>query len=381
MRAATLDTSLRELQLPRPIDRPRNEGLARPAADSPPARITGEPAVRARTFEGTVRCATPVDAPAIVDLMRRCYAGTYCIPEALDPVAVAQAIDSRSACYALAIDPGGALVAQAALLRQSPGGLFEVARVVVDLEHRDLGLMRELTRRLQLEEARGLGARIVFAGAVTSHLVGQLNGRAFPMMSMGLYLGIYPPSVRAVGMSTQAQPISSVLFGMRVDGLETRERRLCLAGADAEHASQVLSGLGIPFALQEPGEHDAADVAWTLRGVSGIGLEHLSLAGADDPSACDDLDALLASCGAARVVWADVPAEHQAAAAVVAALRERGFGFAAYLPLAGPAGEDVLRLQRWQGSFLRRESILVLPEHEALRDRVHEDCLAGGVQA
>jgi hypothetical protein len=186
------------------------------------------------------------------------------------------------------------------------------------------------------------------------------------MTPLGLALGIYPASVRARGVPAQRQDISTVLFGLRV-GTAPRRRRVALSGADAAHAGAVLTGLGIPHG---GAARPAPAPAWTLDEVPAIGLCHLRLT-----ERGEDLDDLLPRCAEARVLWADVPAEHPQADELAASLRERGLGLAAYVPLAAPRGRDALRLQRWQGEgALDPSEVQVLPELAALRDEVVHQC-------
>ena len=75
--------------------------------------------------------------------------------------------------------------------------------------------------------------------------------------------------------------------------------------------------------------------------------------------------------------WVELPAEHPDAPEKVAEWTERGFSAAAYLPLAGPSGEDLLRLQRCERP-LKLRAIEVADELRPLRDWVwaqHERAL------
>ena len=63
----------------------------------------------------------------------------------------------------------------------------------------------------------------------------------------------------------------------------------------------------------------------------------------------------------AEVHWIDVPAEHRRSSEWVQAASAEGFTPCAYLPLAGPQGEDVLRLQRCRRD-LALEGIQVIGE-------------------
>ena len=317
-------------------------------------------------FSGRVRWATPADAPAITQLIRACYGDTYCVPEGVDPAHVARAIAAERELYLLACEPSGRIVGQAALIEKARGA-FECARVVVDVSQRQRGLMAGLTR--QLFEQAPARTRLLSAGAVTSHPFGQRNGEALGMTPVGLLLAQYPAWMRVAGFPPGEVATSAVLFARGTPRLR-RPRRLGVLGADAAFAREVLAGLGVPLGAPPT---VGGRLRWSLTRNAELGLSHLQLGRRGAVHApWVDLDE-----GPRRLQWADVPVEHPAAASWCDALRRRGFGLAAYLPLGGPVGEDVLRLQRLDDDAAGLEELSLVPRLQPLQRLVLREQRSG----
>jgi hypothetical protein len=318
---------------------------------------------------GSFCIATGADAPAIVGLIRECYGDTHPVPECLDAVAVARAIEEGEVFYAMARDAGGASIGQAALERLSPFGLYECGRAIVSDSQRRGGLFGALGRHILEVVAPAIGARYVVGRVVTSHLFAQKFGRAARGLTSGILLGMFPEGVSASGIAATTQPISAVVKVHRIES-NPRPRNLTLEGRDGERALAFLGALGVP-ARRRSAPRRADPLGVSVEHDHHFGVAHLRF-GISAPTAPAEASLLeRARASNPRLIWADVPAEHPAAPALVARLRELGLGLGAYLPAAGVLGEDVLRLQCYLGATpLDRARIHILEEDLPLLDEV-----------
>lgn len=322
------------------------------------------------TITGTIKLATPGDAPAISAAIARCYGDSYTTPEALDPAWVADSLRSGDVVYALAFDPAGEHMGQAALVKSSPAGLWECGRAIVDPRFRGQGVMNALSDLLILEVAPAVGARFVFGHLVTSHVFVQQHSISRGFVPTGLLLGMAPETLCPAGIARRKQPVS-IVIALRPGAGPHPPRRLALAEPELSRALDLYRRLGVEACGVEP-SGSSAPLGATVDRLPSFGISRLRF----EPGGGLDLPALLAVAAAheARVSWADVPVEHPGAARAIEALRREGFSWGALIPLAGPAGEDVLRLQRL-GSRVRlsADAIHVVDQLQPLRDHVLAD--------
>jgi hypothetical protein len=286
------------------------------------------------TSDCRARLATPDDAPAIAGLVRAEYGTAYADARFLDPAALAAALASGDLVYAVAECPRDGHVAQVALERQNRHGLWEHGRAVVAPGHRGRGLFARLDELLLPALERRGDARAVLGRAVTHHDRTQRHMLGLGWTALGLLVSTFP--------SPRGGPPGSALMIGRL--LEERPRRLALSGPALRFARGRLDALGLP-SVRSPGE--AGPFAASIERQPRIGLVHVRLGRAVDGE--EPAGAALAAVdphAAAPLLWVDVPVEQAGAAAAVDALQEQGFALGAYLPLAGPDGQDVLRLQR-----------------------------------
>lgn len=317
----------------------------------------------------SIRLASRADAVGIVDLLKACYGTTYTVDSALDPVAVGSKIDSGQEIYAVAETHQG-LVGFGVLSCKGPG-LFDYHRCVVHEAARGQGLMRRLIQRA-IEHAEALGARLITTGLVTSHPYAQRSVAPLGFAPMGLLAGLIPDFTEVAGIGRAVQPVSLLMLGRRVEGRRLRARQLALPEPECSWARTVLDGLGIPSqapAWSTNRHWKLPLLGWTLEQDSSIGLSHIRFHSDQEPTPYGEL--LVGLEARQRLIWADVPAEEPRAGSICEDLRERGFGFAAYLPLSGPTGEDIVRFQRYLDPCpLEEQQIQVLPQWAEVRSRV-----------
>ncbi|MGE0709802.1 MAG: GNAT family N-acetyltransferase [Planctomycetota bacterium] len=312
-----------------------------------------------------MRLAGPSDAGRIVETILRCYGETYVEFEALDVPRLRHRLLRRETTYALA-EEGGRIVGQVALERLNPG-LFAHCRAVVDLEHRGRGLMSAMSAPLLDGVARELDAKLILGSSVTHHVLTQRYNLGAGFQPLGLLLGIYP-GIRALGVPAAEQAVSGVQMGLR-RCFRWSTREVALPRHHAARASKVLAALGIPCRRPRRRARVTAPLGLEVERhlPSGRAQLRFSAAGRERTAPARALEQELAR--GAQVLWADVPLAHPNAPALVLELEGLGLGYGAVVPLAGLAGEDVLRLQRCERP-VSRDSIQVLPELEGLRDDV-----------
>ncbi|MCO5167774.1 MAG: hypothetical protein M9894_15610 [Planctomycetes bacterium] len=314
----------------------------------------------------TFRLAGPDDAPALLDLVRRAYVGSY--PELRGgEAALADAIERREAAYALALDPSGEHAGQVALERRGVA-LWEHGRAVVHPRWRGLGLLARMSQVLFEAWAPARGVDFVVGRSVTNHVRTQRYNEAAGFVPLGLLLGVWAPTLRVLGLPQAVQPISALLVGKAL-GSSLSPRPLALEGADRERARAVLDALGAPTRRARPRRRAALSAVRRVE--QGGRLVHVQLAAAAGPTHTVDRDLLRREVDqGARVVWVDVPAAHARAAAALAGLRDQGLTWAAYLPNGGAAGEDVVRLQAYLDTPLAASEVQVVERARPLRDLV-----------
>lgn len=287
------------------------------------------------------RRATADDADRIASLIRECYGSSHPVKSYVDPGALRAEIERGDAVYVLA-EQDGRLVAQAALVRAGNAGLYECTRAVVSVDHRDHGYFGKLATHLIEQVAPSIGARFVLARAVTNHLFAQRFARSNGGVATGALLGMIPGTLEVAGFGSAASAISTIVHIHRIERAP-RLRRATLAGADLDRTLETLARLGIPCQANG-GEATAADLLGvTVEHDRHFGVAHLKFStSAMQPLRTGQIQALARD---ARLIWADVPIEEPDAPRAIERLRAAGLGFAAYIPLAGSMGEDVLRLQ------------------------------------
>jgi predicted N-acetyltransferase YhbS len=322
-----------------------------------------------------IRAATAADIPSIRKLLLRSYGDTYPYPERLDAAAMRGELESGETTLAVATDEAGEVVGHAALEQRGRAGLFEYTRAIVSPEHRGSGLLGRIGDLVLGELAPLRGVRFVSGQVVTSHLFAQRFGKSAGFVTSGLLLGCVPQTMAVAGIERPPQPISELVMLLRVGGSEP-PRRLAIRGRDHERAAAVLDALSVAHgpALRRDthlplGAHFERHRA--------LGVVHLRFAAHAPPRRLQASFVMGLEAAGTRVLWADVPVEHPGAPAVLEQLRELGLGFAAYLPLGGPDGEDVLRYQRYlDPTPLRLSEIQVLDELRPLRDEIYAECQA-----
>ncbi|MCA8925129.1 MAG: hypothetical protein KDD82_25185 [Planctomycetes bacterium] len=293
----------------------------------------------------TVRLVQPQEAPRVVALLERCYRGTYTNPAALDPEQVARQISSGGTLIALAETRAGAAVGTGSL-----EAVHDVAatygRCVVDHEHRGHGLLGRIGRLLVLDAAPRHGLRYVHSSVVTNHAYAQQHCVDLGAAASGLLLGHYPAGMHMHGIGRAEHPVSAAQVVVSHDR-DPEARQLGLRGEDLSRARRVLDACRIPSRVSRGG---ARGWSWDAVHRPGLGLVHLVPRRSGAPGSPE-----LTAGATARLLWADVPATDPGAQAVLDRLRERGFCFGAYLLGLGPEGEDVVRMQRYQGPELLSE--------------------------
>lgn len=307
-----------------------------------------------------IRLAKPADANAITRTIKSCYGATYVEHEATRPARLRRQLRSGRVRYALA-EAEGRIVGQIAL-EDLGHGLFLHCRAVVTPDFRGRGLMGALSQPL-FELARQGGAQLVLGSSVTQHVATQRFNVRAGFRPLGLLLGIYP-GIRPEGVRESSQAVSGLLTGLPLEPF-AGPCRLQVPGWLRPRVEEVLEQLSLPVA----GAPRRAQAPISLQGVErheAIGRVHFRFGAGPGPAAeswrwQEDAEA--------RVQWADVPLEHRDAPELIEELVSAGLHFGAVIPLAGPGGEHVLRLQRCTEP-LRPEPIQVLPAFAELRDQV-----------
>lgn len=286
----------------------------------------------------SIRIAHPGDAPALIAAIRSCYGESYLQRSALQPEHLSRALAEGALRYALA-EEDGLLVGQVALERLNARGLYHHCRAVVSPGWRGQGLLRALSEPLLGPEGLPGDAQLVLGTSVTSHTFTQRYNLGAGFQPLGLVLGVHPNQTLS-DLPAPVQAGSAILMGLRTPR-SWRPRRLALSGASLQLARRVCASLRIPTDDTLPAA--ARDLPALRAGWDQLPGDVWRLSYRD----ADAADARAPFAGPeAEVRWADVPAEHPQAAEWVAGWEEQGFSTAAYLPLSGPEGEDVLRLQR-----------------------------------
>jgi GNAT superfamily N-acetyltransferase len=302
-----------------------------------------------------LRLASPNDAPALIASIKRCYGSSYLHPEALESADLAAELERGRLIYAMAT-LGSQLVGQVALERLHAQGLYHHCRAVVEPEWRGKGLLRSLSALLLGEGSLPEDARLVLGTSVTSHRYTQRYNLRAGFSPLGLLLGLHPEQTLS-GLPTSGQAGSAVLMGLPTT---TRWRLRCLAlrGQALALANQVCRRLGIPYREADP-EALSQDSLWTQWREGPGGLWHLRYGQSPESYGGPPADAALE--------WVDLPAEHASTPALLERWEGAGLSVAAYLPLGGPSGEDVIRLQRCRRP-LDLTAIEVMEELRPLRD-------------
>lgn len=322
-------------------------------------------------FEGHIQEATAADAALISAEIRGCYGDTYTSPEVLDPTWVREEIASGRAVYVIARTPAGEVAGVAALVKSAPG-LWDCCRAVVDPRGRSRGVCTALIDHLLVHIAPGLRARFVYADLVTSHVYAQRHSLSRGFIPTGLLLGMAPATLTPVGIPAPEQDVSIVL-GVKRFSATPRPRVLSLEGRDLERALDLLDRLRIP-ARRSRMSTATLRFSATASHLPAYGITHVQL-GAGCGTTLAQAVALPGL--RPRLTWVDVPVEFPGAWAEVERLRELGFGWGAYVPLAGQGQQDVLRMQRVEpGVRIDPQLIQVLPELESLRDEIISDVMA-----
>ncbi len=340
----------------------------------PERRLFGDSlAPEAEVSDIAVRLATAADAGEIAQLARECYGETYPDRAALDPAHIAALISRRHVAYAVATTRDGRHAGQVALEPRGCHGAFEHGRAVVDTPFRGRGLMAAMSEVLFRDFAPGAGVRMVTGRSVTNHLFTQRYNFAAGFKPLGLLLGALKEGFSAAGIGESPEPVSILLMGLLLEP-EPRPRRLALEGEDRRRCEEVLASLDIPVRRWR-GRRGGPPLGVSVQIVESMGLTHVRLSPAlEARRPVEDVVEGEAAHEACRLAWVDVPVEHGSASGTIEALRARGFGHAALIPLGGPAGEDVLRLQRLhEPRPLSPERIQLLPAAAALLEDVLSD--------
>lgn len=300
----------------------------------------------------------------IISLIKSCFGSSYTLTAVLDEALMRRELADGTLTYALAearVDGEWTNVGQVALLREA-AGLYEHCRAVVDVRFRGLGLMERMSRLLLNAGACPRDGQLALGFSVTNHLHTQRYNESAGFFPLGVLLGRFPNlTVRGVE-DFKPQNVSAVLTGLP---LTQRSRRRCLQirGRDQRRAERILDSLGIPIGAAP--RRRSNRLGW-VQGREDGGLRHYtfgahgSTRNIPDPPESD------------RIQWADVPVEHPEAPRVVDRLRDAGFGFGAYVPLAGQHGADVMRLQRCFDTNLAE--LQVIPSNAWMLEDVLEDC-------
>lgn len=309
--------------------------------------------------EFKVRLAEPSDAASLVRLIERCYQGTYVDADALDPTVVAERIRAGRVMFAITESLAGEALGAGALDVVNPWTAV-FGRCVVAAEHRGRGMLTAIGRLLVHRVGPERGLRYIHSSAVANHAFAQRHGVTLGGTASGLLLGRYPDETRMRGIEAAPQPVSAaqLVFGHDPD---PECRSLGLRGADLLRARRVLDAFEIPSQKLLRGRAQCA--GWRLEEHPAEGLAHFVPAHGGqelDFSACFD----------ARLVWVDVSPTATDAQERLDDLRATGFCFGAYLLGMGPAGQDVVRMQRYQGATPIHEDALVLVDEfgETFRD-------------
>ncbi|MBL4845618.1 MAG: hypothetical protein JKY65_08840 [Planctomycetes bacterium] len=302
-----------------------------------------------------IRLATPADAPDLIRAIRACYGTSYLQPSALRGSRLAQDLADGSLVYAMARTEGR-VVGQVALERLNQHGLYHHCRAVVSPGSRGQGLMRAMSAHLLRREAIPVDAQLVLGTSVTSHTFTQRYNLRAGFTPLGLLLGVHPNQTLE-DLPRMEEAGSAVLMALPLTA-HWRPRHLALSGPARRLASRVCGLLGIPLGS---GSQLSTGSLWTQWEEGPGGLWHLRYHPHPTTYGGPPVGAALE--------WVDVPAEHVATPELLERWEGAGLSLAAYLPLAGPLGEDVIRLQRCRRS-LTRSSIEVLEEIRPLRDWV-----------
>jgi hypothetical protein len=317
------------------------------------------------------RLACPDDAAAIAALIRAQYGAGYADRAFTAPDELAARLADGRVSYAIALE-GGRVVGQMAVERVTRH-LWEIGRALVRTEARSRGLLTTLDGLLEARLRADRAARFYLGRSVTHHTLSQRHSLRHGCAPLGLLLGVWPAD--AVEGAAPGQPaISALITGKAL--VAARPRRLALEGRTRARALELLSGQRI--AISSHALRLGAPLRLERLDAPALGLVHLRLGAVGRPATSIADDVARAEAEGARLLWADVPAEHPRAAAAVAALEGLGLSFGAYLPHAGARAEDVVRLQRYLGAPLDPAAIQVVDAVAPLRDALAADAAGAG---
>jgi hypothetical protein len=318
-----------------------------------------------------IRIAGARDASGISQCFLGVYGSSYPNAWATDPTALALRIERQVSIFAVALERN-AIVGATALEPRSDG-TGDLCHAAVLHSHRRLGLFTIMNAPL-VERARALGLRALFGRCVTTHPYSQRAMVSIGSVLTGLSLSVAPRSMRFLGIreslsQREACFDSVLLLGQPASGIKVNVphelRRVVrhvysLLGVQSEFVRRPVDPP--PFRLSCDTDQELA-----------IGTLRFGSRGPRPASLLDE-ELLRLDAEGCEALFAELPLASPGTSAVIDALRERGFSFAAVLPRRAEGGGDAIRLQRprdevWPDVVTAAD----LPDVEVLRTMVFED--------
>jgi GNAT superfamily N-acetyltransferase len=287
------------------------------------------------------------EGASLVSCLRRCYGESHVDPGLYDAAAIDAAIAAGLRRSAVAVTPGGEVVAHLGISLRRPGDITaDVGLTLVDPSHRGRGLARRLSvdvGRMALEMGLvGLHDYPVTVHGATQRLAAE------HAHTVGLLLDNLPADVEFNAMEADADARATASLVRYVPLGDQPEREVYVPRAYAELAASLYETAGLPRRIvAEDGMRKAtapdAETGFERERDERRGVLKLSVTSPGRMTAALEREAL-AEGGGSRATQIDVPLREPQAACVATRLREIGFFFGALLPEYRDG--DVLRLQR-----------------------------------
>lgn len=287
----------------------------------------------------TFRPATADDAKGIIRLTYRCYG--YSHPLIGDPEAVARELSDGRMISQVAIS-GNTVVGHVAFVADSPRGIPELGRLVVDPRFRGHHIAERLVADL-MPRGMAAGFTATWGEAVTSHAVSQQLVTGIGGVAVGGLLDAIPPLTMA-GMP-DASRHRQTLLPMIVP--------LCGSTESVAHLPEHLHAVYLDLAERLGVKRSVIDTHLDPRGRTQIRVSSSPTAGNVRievlRTGADAVEVVLegladADADHAAVRYLDIPLSAPTAPFSIRTAEQYGYSWAALLPNGGETG-DVLRLQ------------------------------------
>jgi GNAT superfamily N-acetyltransferase len=283
----------------------------------------------------------------LVSCLRRCYGESHVDPGLYDAAAIDAAIAAGLRRSAVAVTPGGEVVAHLGISLRRPGDITaDVGLTLVDPSHRGRGLARRLSVEVG-QMAIQMGLVGLHDYPVTVHGATQRLASEHAR-TVGFLLDNMPADVRFNAMEADAEGGATASLVRYIPLGDQPEREVYVPQAYAALAASLYETAGLPRRIVAG---DGMREATAPDAETGFDREHderrsvlkLTVTSSSLSTAALEREAL-AEGGGSRATQIDVPLREPHAPRVAARLREIGFFFGALLPEFRDG--DALRLQR-----------------------------------